>query len=53
MWTSLCGGHNDDISLEDIDNGYGFVIDELGASIIQTDRPQLLLNYLRARNLHK
>lgn len=53
LWASLCGGHHDDVSLKDIDNGYGYVIDKLGARIIQTDRPQFLLDYLRSRNLHK
>ena len=33
-------------------NGYGYLIDVLGARIIQTDRPQFLLDYLRSRNLH-
>ena len=53
LWASLCAGHHDDVSLKDIDNGYGYVIDKLGARIIQTDRPQFLLDYLRSRNLHK
>lgn len=52
LWASLCGGHHDDISLKDTSKGYGYVIDSLGARIIQTDRPQLLLDYLRSRNLH-
>ena len=53
LWASLCAGHHDDVSLKDIDNGYGYVIDKLGARIIQTDRPQFLLDYLRSRDLHK
>lgn len=53
LWASLCAGHHDDVSLYDIDNGYSYVIDVLGANIIQTDRPLLLLEYLRSRNLHK
>ena len=53
LWASLCGGHHDDISLKDTNKGYGYVIDFLGARIIQTDRPQLLLDYLRSRNLHQ
>ena len=31
---------------------YSYLIDVLGARIIQTDRPQFLLDYLRSRNLH-
>lgn len=53
LWASLCGGHHDDVSLTDMDNGYGYLIDKLGARIIQTDRPQFLLEYLRSRNLHE
>lgn len=53
LWDTLCGGHDDDLALEDCDASYGFLIDELGASIIQTDRAELLLNYLKKRKLHK
>lgn len=52
LWDTMAGGHDDDASLADIDNGFGYLIDKLGARIIQTDRPQFLLDYLRARNLH-
>lgn len=52
LWASLCAGHDDDIALEDPDGTYGFLIDTLGARIIQTDRPAFLLDYLRKRNLH-
>ena len=40
------------MSLKDPDAGYGYLIDTLGARILQTDRPQYLLDYLRERNLH-
>ena len=53
LWDTMAGGHDDDASLADFDNGYGHLIDKLGARIIQTDRPQLLLDYLRSRNLHE
>ena len=53
LWDTMAGGHDDDASLVDFDNGYGHLIDKLGARIIQTDRPQLLLDYLRSRNLHE
>ena len=52
LWDTMAGGHDDDASLDNIDNGYGYLIDRLGARIIQTDRPQFLLNYLRSRGLH-
>ncbi len=52
LWDTLCGGHDDDAALHDMRNGYDYVIDQLGARIIQTDRPQFLLNYLRGRGLH-
>ena len=53
LWDTMAGGHDDDASLVDFDNGYGHLIDKLGARIIQTDRPLLLLDYLRSRNLHE
>ncbi|MCF0185677.1 MAG: glycerophosphodiester phosphodiesterase family protein [Bacteroidaceae bacterium] len=52
LWDTMAGGHDDDASLKDFDNGYGFLIDKLGCAIIQTDRPQFLLDYLRGRGLH-
>lgn len=52
LWDTMAGGHDDDMSLQDPNKGYGYLIDTLGARIIQTDRPQYLLDYLRSRNLH-
>lgn len=52
LWDTMAGGHDDDASLKSYDNGYGYLIDTLGARIIQTDRPQYLINYLKTRNLH-
>ena len=52
LWDTLCGGHDDDLALENPDAAYGFLIDKLGAAIIQTDRAEYLLNYLRKRGLH-
>ena len=52
LWDTMAGGHDDDASLADINNGWGFLIDRLGARLLQTDRPQLLINYLRSRGLH-
>ena len=52
LWDTMAGGHDDDMSLEDPDKGYGYLIDKLGARLLQTDRPQYLLTYLRSRKLH-
>lgn len=52
LWPSLCGGHDDDLALKDPDKSYGYLIDTLGARILQTDRPDYLLEYLRKRGLH-
>ena len=51
LWPSLCDGHDDDASLENHDNGYGWLIDNAGAGAIQTDRPVELIDYLKSRNL--
>lgn len=51
LWDTLAGGY-DDKSLEDPDAGYGFLIDQLGATMIQTDRTAFLLEYLKSRGLH-
>lgn len=53
LWDTMAGGHDDDMSLKDPDKGYGYLIDTLGARIIQTDRPGYLIEYLRKRGLHK
>lgn len=53
IWGSLCGYLDDDAALDCGDPAkiYDQVID-LGATIIQTDRPEQLLKYLRSRGLH-
>lgn len=53
LWDTLCGGHDDDLALEDPDAAFGYLIDTLGARIIQTDRAEYLLTYLRRRGLHE
>lgn len=53
LWDTMAGGHDDDMSLQDPNAGYGYLIDTLGCRIIQTDRPQYLLDYLRQRGLHE
>jgi glycerophosphoryl diester phosphodiesterase len=52
LWDSLCAGYSDDKALANPDGTWGYLIDTLGACIIQTDRPALLLEYLRKRRLH-
>jgi glycerophosphoryl diester phosphodiesterase len=54
LWASLDAGHDDDTAVEQ-DNktdSWDWLINH-GATIIQTDRPQLMLEYLRKRRLHK
>ncbi len=51
MWNSLCG-MNDDMALEDPDAVYGKFLKE-GATIFQTDRPELMVEYLRGKELHR
>ena len=52
LWDTMAGAHDDDASLRSFDDGYGYLIDSLGCRIIQTDRPQFLIDYLRGRGLH-
>ena len=50
LWNTMAGGHDDDMSLENPDAGYGYLIDQLGATILQTDRSDYLIEYLNQRN---
>ena len=40
------------LTLKDPDGNYGYLIEELGARILQTDRPGFMLDYLRKKGLH-
>ncbi|KAB6342657.1 glycerophosphodiester phosphodiesterase family protein, partial [Bacteroides xylanisolvens] len=53
LWPKLCGGHDDDraVELHQPDESWGWIIAQ-GAKLIQTDRPALLLEYLRNKKLH-
>ncbi|MGO1520746.1 MAG: glycerophosphodiester phosphodiesterase family protein [Sphingobacterium sp.] len=51
LWATLSGGLDDDRAVENPEKIYGYLIDELGASIIQTDRPALLIEFLKSREL--
>lgn len=55
MWGSLCGGEEnglyDDRAIDNEEAIYGAVL-ATGASMIQTDRPQLLISYLESKGRH-
>ncbi len=46
------GHHHDNRAVNDIEGAYGWLINK-GVKMIQTDRPQLLIKYLRSKNLHQ
>ena len=54
LWPELCGGHDDDraVELKQPEESWGWVVGQ-GTKLIQTDRPALLLDYLRSKKLHK
>lgn len=54
IWASLCDGHDDDraVELGEPDQSWGWIL-ERGGSVIQTDRPQPLLQYLKKHKRHK
>jgi len=45
LWPEHNGGHHDDRALTDPDGAYGWLVNR-GATLIQTDRPKLLMEYL-------
>lgn len=54
LWPDLCGGHDDDraVELGEPEESWGWIINQ-GSKLIQTDRPALLLDYLRNKGLHQ
>lgn len=54
LWPELCGGHNDDRAVErgEYDQSWGWIL-KRGASLIQTDRPAIMLEWLRKQGLHE
>lgn len=47
LWDTLCAGHDDENALtEGLDKHWGWVLDH-HATMIQTDRPEMLIGYLR------
>lgn len=53
LWSSLNGGHEDDLAFDEgnTKDSWDWLISH-GATMLQTDRPAALLNYLRKRHLH-
>lgn len=54
LWASLNGGHEDDLAFDDgnTKDSWDWLISH-GATLLQTDRPQAMLQYLRKRSLHQ
>lgn len=52
LWDTLCGGHDDESAMKDKDSNWGWVINQ-GATLIQTDRPKELIEYLEEKGLRK
>ena len=54
LWPAQNAGHDDDraVELRQPDESWGGLVQQ-GFKLIQTDRPALLLEYLRAKKLHK
>lgn len=48
LWPSMCGGHDDDLAIDDPDAHWGAVLD-LGATVLLTDRPTAMRSYLMQR----
>lgn len=54
LWASLNGGLDDDAAWasNDPDSIYGKLVFDMGATMIQTDRPEFLIGWLRSKGLH-
>lgn len=52
LWPNHNAGHADDRALSDPEGAYGWLVDQ-GATLIQTDRPALLMEYLRRRGVRR
>ncbi len=51
LWSDHCAGHDDEKAVNN-PQLYNWFVDN-GINMIQTDRPELLLNYLRRNGLHR
>lgn len=54
LWASLNGGHEDDLAFDDgnTKDSWDWLIAH-GATVLQTDRPEAMLKYLKKKGLHK
>lgn len=53
LWDTLCAGHDDENALtEGLDKHWGWILDH-HATMIQTDRPETLISYLKQRGRRK
>ena len=52
LWPEHNAGHHDDRALTDPAGSYGWIVAQ-GATVIQTDRPRLLLDYLAKQGLRR
>ena len=54
IWASLCDGHDDDraVELGEPDESWGWLLDR-GGTVIQSDRPLDLIQYLKKHKRHK
>jgi glycerophosphoryl diester phosphodiesterase len=50
LWPELCAGHDDDLAIDHPDENWGWIIRK-GATIIQTDRPEALIRYLKSKKI--
>jgi len=51
LWESLNAGYEDDMAVHNPDSIYGWYVKNK-VNMIQTDRPRLLIDYLRSKGLH-
>lgn len=51
LWDSICAGYTDEKAIENPEGNWGEMI-KWGASVIQTDRPKELIEYLKSKKLH-
>lgn len=52
LWSSLNAGYEDNEAFKNKDSIYGWYLKK-GVNMIQTDRPQVLIDYLRSKKAHK
>ncbi|QDU75866.1 putative glycerophosphoryl diester phosphodiesterase 1 [Bremerella volcania] len=51
LWDELCAGHTDERALKDPAGNWGWLLDR-GATMLCTDQPRELLEYLRSQGRH-